>query len=211
MDSRFSDNDNCPDGIKKPQASSYRWCWMVTNREFILSAFQGIAIALPLAFVVLLLSTQNWILAIFATMDIVGVMGWQFGVSESIAIVIVIGFSVDYVVHLANAFLECPSGVRSERISFALLTMGISVTSGAITTLLAGICLVFPEIVFFFKMGILIVTTILFSLAWSMLFFIAILASCGPQFERGHIPFDKIPFHKIKALMPCCNKSNDQV
>ena len=183
---------------------------MITNREFILSAFQGIAIALPLAFIVLLLSTQNWIMAIFATLDIIGVMacelgimqlmGWQFGVSESVAIVIVIGFSVDYVVHLANAYLECPSGKRTERISFALLTMGISVVSGAITTLLAGICLTFPEITFFFKMGILIVTTICFSLAWSMLFFIALLAQFGPTFETGKIPFEKIPFYKIKAI-----------
>ena len=102
-------------------------------------------------------------MAIFATLDIIGVMscelmvmelmGWKFGVSESVAIVIVIGFSVDYVVHLANAFLESNGGIRSERTQFALLTMGISVTSGAVTTFLAGIFLSFPEIIFFYKMG----------------------------------------------------------
>ena len=111
----FTNNDNCPNGICKPLLASFSWCWMRTNEEFIFSAFQGIAIALPLAFVVLLISTQNWIMAIFATLDIIGVMacelgvmnvaGWKFGVSESVAIVIIIGFSVDYVVHLANRFV----------------------------------------------------------------------------------------------------------
>ena len=69
---------------------------------------------MPLAFIILLLSTQNWIISIFAVLDIIGIMlcelaimslfGWKFGVSECVAIVIIIGFSVDYVVHLANAY-----------------------------------------------------------------------------------------------------------
>ena len=54
-------------------------------------------------------------MAIFATLDIIGVMmcelgtmemmGWQFGVSESVAIVIVIGFSVGMCRSLI--FLNC--------------------------------------------------------------------------------------------------------
>lgn len=32
--------------------------------------------------------------------------GWEFGVAESITVVILIGFSVDYVVHLANHYVE---------------------------------------------------------------------------------------------------------
>ena len=33
-------------------------------------------------------------------------VGWDFGVIESLAVVIVIGFSVDYNVHLGHAYLE---------------------------------------------------------------------------------------------------------
>ncbi len=62
-------------------------------------------------------------------------------------------FSVDYVVHLASAYLESKSNIRNEGLSFALLTMGISVISCAITTFAAGICLIFPQIIFFIKMG----------------------------------------------------------
>ena len=156
----------------------------------------------PIAFIVLIFSTHNWIVAVFATLDIVGIMatalatmhwnGWQFGISESISIVIIIGFSVDYVVHFANAYLECQGNTREERLSFSLLTMGVSVASGAVTTLVAGFFLLFPELVFFYKMGVIIIITIMSSLAWAMLFFTSMLAAFGPQYDTGKVPFDKL-------------------
>lgn len=53
--------------------------------------------------------------------------------------------------------------------------MGISVTSGAVTTFCAGFFLVFPEIVFFYKMGLLIMSTVFNSIVWAMCFFCAIV------------------------------------
>ena len=60
--------------------------------------------ALPIAFMVLLISTRNWIISIFAIMDVVGVItcelgfmyaaGWKFGAIESISLIMAIGFSV---------------------------------------------------------------------------------------------------------------------
>merc|ERR1719491_994528 len=72
----------------------------VMQREaFVTSALQGIAIALPLAFVILLISTRNWIISLFAIADICGVMvcelaimhlaGWKLGPNESVAVVII--------------------------------------------------------------------------------------------------------------------------
>ena len=57
----------------------------------------------------------------------------------------------DYVVHLSNAYLECESNERNDRIVFSLFTMGISVVSGAITTFASGVFLTFPEMLFFKK------------------------------------------------------------
>jgi len=191
-------SEHCPDALCDAVGNvSLRWCWLVTQIAFVDSAIQGITIALPLAFAVLLLSTMNWIIAICAVFDIVGIMlcelaimfllGWKFGVSECVSIVIIIGFSVDYVVHLANAYLESTRNDRAGRLSFALLTMGISVCSGAVTTFSAGFFLVFPEIVFFYKMGLLIMTTVFNSIFWAMCFFTAILAICGPEGDTGDL------------------------
>ena len=169
-------------------------------------------IAMPLAFIILIVSTQNWIISIFAVIDIIGIMlcelsimyllGWKFGVSECIAIVIIIGFSVDYVVHLANAYLESTAIDRNGRLQFALLTMGISVVSGAITTFGAGFFLVFPVIVFFYKMGILMISTVFISITWAMCFFTSIVACIGPQGDRGDIK-------KWFRCCPCCKKAGD--
>ena len=97
--------DECPDNLCDSMGNaSLRWYALVYEYAFITSAINGIAIALPLAFIVLLISTRNWIISIFAIMDIVGVIscelcvmyivGWKFGMVESIAVIMVIGFSV---------------------------------------------------------------------------------------------------------------------
>ena len=215
VDANFNQNDNCPQSLRNGVSTALRWALMRTNREFFQSAFQGIGIALPCAFMVLVISTKNIIVSIFAIIDIIGVMacelaimqlmGWKFGVSESVSVVFVIGFSVDYVVHLANAYLECPSGIRKQRISHALLTMGTSVTSGAITTIVAGMCLIGANYVIVFnKMSIIIIATISLSFLWAMVFFIALLAQCGPSFQQGNIPFLILPIQKIKNAMKNC-------
>ena len=210
MSDTFLDNGDCVTGVCKPIIASLRWAWLRSMREFVNSALQGIAIAMPLAFAVLIASTHNWIMSCLATTVIIGIIGcelavmslqgWKFGISESISIVIMIGFSVDYVVHFANAYLECESPTRHDRLQFSMLTMGISVVSGAITTLLAGMFLSFPEIIFFQKMGILILTTIALSLLWSMVFFVASVATCGPEHGKGDIPFAE-----------CCRAAKEKV
>lgn len=68
-------------------------------------------IAVGFSFVILLFATKNIVLAILAifsvavvivsTVAIMVLKGWELGVSESVAVVILIGLSVDYVVHLA--------------------------------------------------------------------------------------------------------------
>eukprot|EP00483_Globobulimina_turgida_P004422 UN04431 len=74
--------------------------------------------------------------------------------------------------------------------------MGISVCSGAITTFSAGFFLMFPVIVFFSKMGILMMSTIGFSIVFAMFFFTSLLAQFGPQYNSGNIC--------------CCLKKNKQ-
>ena len=57
--------------------------------------------------------------------------------AESIAGIIVIGFSVDYVVHLAHMYMEAleEGKVTSvDRFKYAMQNMGSTVVAGAITT-----------------------------------------------------------------------------
>jgi predicted RND superfamily exporter protein len=87
---------------------------METEKEFVESAKHGVAISLLFSFLILLLATQNIILAflsilcvgivIMSVVAIIVLQQWEFGSSESVCIVIAIGLSVDYCVHLATAF-----------------------------------------------------------------------------------------------------------
>jgi len=192
-------NRNVPgvDNGKMTSVLEWGWPWLETEPWFAKGAMTGIGIALPIAFMILLIFTNNIIVSFFAIFAIFGVMltmtimmfiaNWDFGVIESIALVVVIGFSVDYVVHLGHAYLESTFQDREQRLTMALLTMGVSVTSGAFTTALSGVPLCFSVFIFFYKMGLLIVFVCFLALSWSLLFFMALLAVAGPEGDTGDI------------------------
>ena len=60
--------------------------------------------------------------------------GWAIGFIEAVCLVVCVGFSVDFVAHLAHAFVEDSSAVRSERVRAAVGKLGISILAAAVTT-----------------------------------------------------------------------------
>ena len=125
---------------------------MKTQEALVQNTFQGLIICFVMAFVVLILSTMDLRVGFIATLTIAGivttvmgvgvkaVMGWSLGIGESIAAVILIGLSVDYCVHLANAYIEAPAHMttREARAQHALMIMGVSITASAVTTIISG-------------------------------------------------------------------------
>lgn len=137
--------------------------------------------------------------------------GWTLGIIESIAMVVLIGFSVDYVVHLANHYVESVHENRYERMQGALGGIGISIVSGAITTLGCGFFLLFAQVVFFQKFGVLITSTILFSLFFALVFFTALNHIFGPQGKVGNLKYYIIipAWKKAKKCWCSCIKRNN--
>ena len=87
----------------------------------------------------------------------------ELGTIESICLTIVAGFSVDYVVHLAHAYMHSPAQSRTDRVQHALGEMGITVLSGMATTVLASVPLFLCILVFFAKFGsFMCMTVVLF-------------------------------------------------
>jgi protein dispatched 1 len=99
---------------------------MASERAFVTSAVQGIIIAACFAFLILLFATKNIVLAtisilcvaivIISVVAIMALQGWEFGVSESISVVIIIGLSVDYIVHLAADYKHSAEDERGNKI-----------------------------------------------------------------------------------------------
>ena len=175
------------------------WAWMVSQKALIDNMFLGIGIVLPVSLFSLTFATGNWIVSVLALISIGGILanllglirllGWSLGITESIGVVIAVGFSFDYVAHLATAYVESEKEGKSrlERTQEALTHLGISILFGALSTILAGSCLFFAIIIFFVKFGSFVVMTVVLSLIWGLVFFPSLLMTFGPINDTGEV------------------------
>merc|ERR1740138_1946272 len=119
---------------------------MMTRYALFWNTIQSVFVALAFCWLILMVVTWNVALgtiAAFVVTCIVAMaggsmvlMGWQMGIIESIAVIIIIGISVDYSVHIAHAYNvgEVVQGLtaseeRVEKTRLALGTIGISLIS----------------------------------------------------------------------------------
>jgi len=183
-------------GVFDAMQSAFPWSSFFTSEKLVAEAFSGIALSLTLAWVILVLATQNWKIATICTYSIgvivawvmafAVIMGWKLGLLESVNLVMVPGMSVDYVAHLAEAYGNAPEADRAGRVRRMLKKVGISVVSGAFSTLGASMFLFFAVIIFFVKFGMFVFATIFGSLLVSLVYFAAMLAAFGPEEDSGN-------------------------
>ena len=117
-------------------------------------------------------------------MSVLAVMklqGWEIGISESVNIVILIGFAIDYIVHLSTTYMHSAHLTRSLKMKQSYKEMGVSISSGFITTFGSGIFLFGGQIITFKKFAVLIISTISFSFIVAMSLFGAVMHLWGPE------------------------------
>eukprot|EP01063_Lacrimia_lanifica_P008424 TRINITY_DN1545_c0_g2_i1.p1 TRINITY_DN1545_c0_g2~~TRINITY_DN1545_c0_g2_i1.p1 ORF type:complete len:1138 (+),score=349.38 TRINITY_DN1545_c0_g2_i1:40-3453(+) len=195
-------------GFQNTKGQYLGWDYFFVQEKLVGEAMFGIALSLGLAWVVLTVATRNVVLSSLAVLSITEIVvcvvayavcvGWKLGILESICFVMVPGMSVDYVAHLAEAYNHSPATNRHERVRDMLTKVGVSVLSGAFSTLGATLFLFFPTIVFFVKFGTFIFVTIVASLLFSLFNFAALMALVGPQEEDGSIA------HLYRKCRGCC-------
>ena len=145
------------------QGRENAWVFMHTQEVLLTGAFVGIGVSLLIAYIVMAVSTFNPYLALLATINIAFVVccilggtwlrGWQMGTIESISATILVGLSVDYVVHFANAYMESDTDTRLKALQSALIEMGGTILGGAITSLGASFMLFLCQFQYFAKFG----------------------------------------------------------
>jgi len=187
---------SAPNGLKSLcQASKAAWVWMPTETAFVRSGVQGAATAGVFALLVLLFASRNIVVGLLSLLSVAIVivsvlafmrlLGWHLGVSESFAIVVLVGLSVDYVVHLAADYTHSAHIERSNKMRQAYIEKGASILSGTITSFVAGAFLLLGEIVTFEKFAILLMATVVLSFVIAMFFFGALCHILGPQSGLG--------------------------
>merc|ERR1711871_631867 len=189
------------------------WVFMDTQEMLVSGAMVGCTASAIVAFFVLSFSTFNPFISLLAILNIAGVLicilgmmnllGWELGVIESISITVLVGLSVDYVVHLANSYIEAnvddikkrrpkykdevsaasgisPMQERELRVFGALEEMGVTVFGGACTSLGASGMLFLCWFQTFFKFGGFMFMTITTSFIYANFFLMPLLSMVGP-------------------------------
>ncbi|KAJ9449653.1 Protein dispatched [Diplonema papillatum] len=183
--------------------SSDVWVLMHVQRVLVDGAFQGAFISLGLAALIVCIATTNFLICLLVLLELIGVVGcvigmvfyigWEMSMIESVSITMLVGISVDYVVHYAihYAHVRTPSTETIARVYGAterqyktyatVIEMGPTVLGGAATSIGASLILFCTWIQFFFKFGAIFLLTIVFSFIWAVFFFLPALSFFGPQ------------------------------
>ena len=141
-----------PSGLKKGWVSTY---WPDILDFFSLQeglskgTFSSLGISVLIAFCIMLLTTLNIFISIYAILTIVGIIaitigslvldGWQLNVLESIVLSVSVGLSIDFTMHFGVAYRLSPDkSSRSTRVRYALVHIGSAVSMAALTTFITG-------------------------------------------------------------------------
>ena len=155
----------------------------------------------------LVVATANIILALLAVGCIACIVvccigflvlcGWSFGFIEAVCISICVGFSIDFVAHIAVAYNEsAPELPRYERTRRALEDLGISVTAATVTTSGAALFMLPNRMIPYQKSGAFITFHICVSLLFAVGLFSALRATVGPQGGQGTVRWLRCKPHR---------------
>uniref|UniRef100_A0A3Q2QXH4 Dispatched homolog 1 (Drosophila) n=1 Tax=Fundulus heteroclitus TaxID=8078 RepID=A0A3Q2QXH4_FUNHE len=196
--------------------------WFVSNLEFYdlqdsLSGGTLIAMALSVAvaFSVMLLTTWNVIISLYAILSIAGtifvtvgslvLLGWELNVLESVTISVAVGLSVDFAVHYGVAFRLAPEPGREGKVVFALSRMGSAIAMAAVTTFVAGAMMMPSTVLAYTQLGTFMMLIMCISWAFATFFFQCMCCCLGPQGTCGQIPLPKkLQCQAFGEDMPAC-------
>mmetsp|Transcript_11065 Transcript_11065/g.24294 ORF Transcript_11065/g.24294 Transcript_11065/m.24294 type:complete len:854 (+) Transcript_11065:1158-3719(+) len=124
------------------------------------------------------------------------VMGWMIGAVEVISLIVFIGYSITYCIHLVHAYgshvdefgaegAGHDTKGRHRRAAFAIATIGSAIGGSAMTTLVSAVLLLFCQVVIFVKFGVVICVITVLSVFFSLVFLPSLLMLAGPTQGRG--------------------------
>ncbi|CAJ1396973.1 unnamed protein product [Effrenium voratum] len=117
------------------------------------------------------------------------VMGWAVGVLEILGLIVFVGYSITYSLHIAHKYQEHtldtpdtdpPSERRRQAVVFALKTMSGSIVGSAVTTLGSSFFLFFCQLVIFVKLATVLFSVTFFACLFATVALPAALLVLGP-------------------------------
>jgi hypothetical protein len=163
--------------------------WVRAEGESVIKSSMVITIVISVvcAFLGMVVFTQNLLLALCViaiascvicglSFFMVAIMGWTIGTIEAISLVVFVGYSMTYSMHIASIFklqakqnLPQSADVSEACARAAVLQIGGAIVGSAITTLISGFFLLFCTLQIFFKLGIVVLIVTLLSVTLALL------------------------------------------
>lgn len=203
-------NEAAPDGVTKAFFTSATFHWHDTNGSIQKSAYSGAGISLAASAAVIFLSSRSLVMTIFTTGTIFYILvsvtamltafGWTLGFLESICFSILIGVSVDFVIHFTHAYVHHKGEMsRVDRTKYAMVSMGPSILATAGTTFFSAIVMLFCTITFFRKFAMVLFLTVVMATVASFVVFITLCNCFGPT----------NPTYLVDKCLSSCSDNDD--
>ena len=142
---------NAPPGLKNSWASSWGFRFYGLQIGLSRGTYSSLGISVAASFSIMLLTTLNIFISIYAIVTIIGIIattigslvlaGWQLNILESIIMSVAVGLSIDFTMHYGVAYRLAPDKKQREsRVRYSLVHIGSAITMAAFTTFLTGEC-----------------------------------------------------------------------
>jgi hypothetical protein len=197
------------DGTGQYHLNNLMFLFKVFQDRMVSEAITSMCLAIAISLVTMCLVTWNWLISLIGTFNIVAILGvfmgtwpalgWKFDMFTCLFLIMAVGMSVDYTLHILHAYNECPLETRYLRTKEAVSHMGVTVFSGALTTLMAAAPMFGCTMVFFKMFGTFIFLIILYSIILALLLLVPILLLIGPEGHFGDIWCFYVLAAKIKG------------
>jgi hypothetical protein len=188
-----------PPGLRHAFHTSQLWVRAETELRLVKSTFVCAGISIVGALLAIVLFTGNIALAVYLVSVVLciviclaglmfGALGWSFGVVEAIGLIVFVGFSVDYSLHIIEAYNQSAHSDRFAKTRQALLQAGSAVFSAGVTSFGAGLFILLCSIQVFVQFGMVVILNTFLSLLFGLCFLSALLMIIGPTDNFGSLP-----------------------
>ena len=184
-------------GLQGYQSSFDNWAWTSLRGNMVRNALTSVWTSIAFAFIILVITSRNIWISLFAILCIsqiifgllssIHLLDWRLGMIESTCLIVFIGVSVDYVVHICHHYVASINQDRVGRMNHAFKNTGKTIVGGALTSCFSGIFLFLCEADALNKFGVMLLITIGASMLTSLVFLPSILFLVGPEKDQGTI------------------------
>ena len=202
-------HSSAPEGVQSAYVSYFGKSFLFYDlqRALAIGTFYSIGLSLSVAFGVMLLTSRDLLITIYAmitisqaivcTVAVLVFLDWHLSIVESVIISLAVGLSIDFTIHFGIAFRLSRSAMSSERTADAFRKVGSAVAMAALTTFVAGLAMMPCIVNMYIKLGIFLMLVITFSWLYATLFFLSVCHIIGPS-EQCYGTF----FHIFRTQRP---------